>query len=190
MHAVFTPVISKYLKAQNHEIELRLGKMTRGKFDTNVGLESYNRALMGLQQYQGWEAKKMTKDTIYYGAGGRRAVMNEETDDVNRVIKDRVEVSDFHMEPFDVRLGISTEVPYEAPEEEEFDETRRRIRYSFIRKNLSIDVSAIKGSPDDMDAEDDVTYQIELEIIDPSAIQNDAELYNILYKVFDVMKIT
>jgi len=116
--------------------------------------------------------------------------MTEGADDVKRVIKKRVEVQDFQMDPFDVRLGVSTEVPYEETADEEvFDETRQRIRHSFVRKNLSIDVSMVKGSPDDMDSEDVISYQIELEIIDPAAVKNENELHNILYKVFDIMNI-
>jgi len=191
MHACFTPVIAKYLKVPNHEIEIRLGKINRGKFDTNIGLDSYKRALNGLQQYEGWESIKMSTDTIYYGTEGRRATLNEETEQITRVIKKRVEVQDFQMEPFDVRLGISTEIPYEdTADEEVFEETKQRVRHSFIRKNLSIDLSCIKGSPDDMDAESDMSFQLELEIIDPAAVSSEPELYNILYKVFDVMKIT
>jgi len=190
MQALFTPIVAKYLQAPQHEIELRLGKVKRGKFDTNVGPETYQRVLCGLQQYQGWESTKISNDTIYYGTEGRRAVMTEGADDVKRVIKKRVEVQDFQMDPFDVRLGVSTEVPYEETADEEvFDETRQRIRHSFVRKNLSIDVSMVKGSPDDMDSEDVISYQIELEIIDPAAVKNENELHNILYKVFDIMNI-
>jgi len=192
MHAFFTPVINKYLKSPNHEIELRLGKLKRGKFDTNIGFESYKRALSSLQQYTGWENIKVSNDTIYYGAGGRRATMNEESEEVTRIIKKRVEVQDFQMidAPFDVRLGICTETPYEEiADEEVFEETRQRVRHSFVRKNLSIDLSFIKGTPDDMDAESDLSYQLEMEIVDPAAVGSDVELYNILYKVFDVLKV-
>jgi hypothetical protein len=190
MHAAFTPTVSKYLNQPNHEIELRLGRVTRNTFDTNVGLDAYQKALSGLKQYQGWEQTKESRDTLYYGQDGKRATMNADTGDVTRMIKKRIEVQDFPLQPFDVRLGISTEIPYEEMADEEvFDETKLRYRHSFIRKNLSIDVSMIKGSPDDLDAEEDLSYQIELEIIDPSAIKDDNELYNLLYKVFDVMKI-
>jgi hypothetical protein len=45
------------------------------------------------------------------------------------------------------------------------------------------------GDMHDMDAEDPVTYQIELEIVDPARVQTKDELFNILHKVKDVISI-
>ena len=193
LFATFAPVIRSHSTTPHVELEFRFGKMNRGRFDTNVGKESYERTLKNLAKYKGWEQTAKSEDTIYYGLNGRRAVCNPETGDVKRVVKNRVQVVDHAQDdqPFDVRLGISTEVPYEPAEEEEvFEETKSRVRHSFIRKNLVIDVSAIQGSPDDPDCDEDMSYQIELEIIDPSNIGDDSTLYNLMHKVFDVMKIT
>jgi hypothetical protein len=188
---MFVPIVSKFLKAPNHEIEFRLGKMSRGKFDTNVGVDAYNNAIRGLGSYTGWEAVKRSNVTIYYGNNGRRAVLDNNTDEIVRCVKNRVQVVDYKSEPFDVRLGISTEIPYEpTDDEEEFDKTKVRIRHSFIRKNLSIDVSMITGTPDDMDEEQSVVYQIEMEIIKPEDVKTEQELFNIICKISDVMKIT
>lgn len=193
LFAKFSPVVRSHSTKPNVELEFRVGKMNRGRFDTNVGKEAYTKALMNLAKYKGWEKTSKSEDTIYYGLNGRRAVCNPETGDVKRVVKNRVEVVDQNLEgqPFDVRLGVSTEVPYEPDEEEEvFEETKTRVRHSFIRKNLAIDVSAVQGSPDDPDCDEDMSYQIELEIIDPKNIGDDNQLYNLMYKVFDVLKIT
>jgi hypothetical protein len=57
-----------------------------------------------------------------------------------------------------------------------------------VRKNLSIDMTIVKGTPDDKDSEEDTTYQIEMEIIDPSQITDDDNLFKILHKIFDLMK--
>lgn len=191
MHDMFVPIVSNFLKAPNHEIEFRLGKMSRGKFDTNVGVDAYNNALHGLGSYTGWETVKRSNVTIYYGNNGRRAVLDNNTDEIVRCVKNRVHVVDYKSEPFDVRLGISTEVPYEpTDDEEEFDKTKVRIRHSFIRKNLSIDISMITGTPDDMDDEHGVVYQIEMEIIKPEDVKTEQELHNIICKISDVMKIT
>ncbi len=65
--------------------------------------------------------------------------------------------------------------------------TKRRI--SFIRKNLSIDMTVVEGDVEDLDMEDPNSYQVELEIIDPSLVKDDNELFNILHKVKDVFNI-
>ena len=56
--------------------------------------------------------------------------------------------------------------------------TKRRM--SFIRKNLSIDMTVVEGDVEDLDTEDPNSYQVELEIIDPSLVKDDNELFNIL----------
>jgi hypothetical protein len=99
-------------------------------------------------------------------------------------------VDDFALEghPFDIRLGISTEEPFEYDGDETSNEQKTKERWSFVRKNLSIDMTIVKGDPDDKDSEEDTIYQIEMEIIKPSEIQNKIELYNLLHKVFDLLK--
>lgn len=191
LFAKFQPLVLKYKNSPNHEIEFRLGKVQHSKFDTNVGKDVYMRVLRRLHKYQGWESTKVTNDMVYYSPDGRRGISNMDTGDVECMTKKKVEDLNFLIDdrPFDVRLGISTEVPYELKEDEEFEKTKQRTRHSFVRKNLSIDVSMVKENPEDMDAESDTTFQIELEIQDPSKIQNDNELFNIMHKIFDVLDI-
>jgi hypothetical protein len=65
-----------------------------------------------------------------------------------------------------------------------------KYRESFIRKNLSIDMTIISGDPMDLDAEEEQIYQIELEIIDPTKVQTDDELFALIYKIqciFDIV---
>jgi hypothetical protein len=130
-------------------------------------------------------------------AAGKRVVMNDLTDEMEScVIKRRVLVDDQVLNgfPVDARLGISTEVPYDRDgdvEEENFTRVKKRKRYSFVRKGLSIDLSEVSGDvAEDKDSEDTTEYQIELEILDPPT--NAAErhqVFNILYKISDVCKI-
>jgi hypothetical protein len=63
------------------------------------------------------------------------------------------------------------------------DYVRCKKRVSFIRKNLSIDMTIVTGQPDDLDDEEEETYEIELEIIDPSKVQGDNQFFNIVYKI-------
>jgi mRNA capping enzyme, beta chain len=177
-------------KHKDKEVEIRFGRRAGTRFDTNVGKETFDKVLRGLNKYQEWEAKNHMTSTVYYFDGGKRLSVDEETDEQVGQVKTRVKVDDveLHNQPLDIRLGISSEVPWEYDGEETSTEQKTKERWSFVRKNLSIDMSVVKGNPDDKDSDDDTTYQIELEIIRPSEIQNKIELYNLLYKVFDVLK--
>jgi hypothetical protein len=172
------------------EIEFRFGRKTRGGFDTNVGREPFQNVLKALGKYEGWESTKHTKSTVYYFPDSKRLTVDEETDEQVGQIKKRLKVDDFELEghPLDVRMGISTEEPYEYDGEETSNEQKTKERWSFVRKNLSIDLSVVKGTPDDLDCDEDTSYQIEMEIIDPTAINDRDTLYNILYKIFDLLK--
>jgi predicted acylesterase/phospholipase RssA len=57
----------------------------------------------------------------------------------------------------------------------------------FVRKNLSIDMTIVSGNPSDLDSEEENTYQIEFEIVDPQKVSDTNTLYNIVYKVNDVL---
>ena len=74
-------------------------------------------------------------------------------------------------------------------ERDRFLETKSRLRTSFTRKGLVIDVSEItNASAQDKDQENPVEYQIEFEIIDPVNIENDNVTFNHYHKVFDLLK--
>jgi mRNA capping enzyme, beta chain len=183
-------VIESHKTKDNVEIEIRFGRRSGSKFDTNVGETTFKKVLTALNKYEGWETKNHMNSTVYYFDGGKRLSVDEATDEQVGQVKTRVTVNDVELtsQPLDVRLGISTEVPWEYDGEETSTEQKTKERWSFVRKNLSIDMSIIKGNPDDKDSDEDTTYQIEMEIIKPSEIQNKIELYNMLYKVFDVLK--
>lgn len=188
--------IDQYKDTPNVEIEIRLGKVNRGKFDTNVGQQTFEKVLHRLRKFEGWESAKESMSTVYLDtAAGKRVVMNDLTDEMEScVIKKRVLVNDQVLEgfPVDARLGISSEVPYDrdADEDENFTRVKKRKRYSFLRKGLSIDLSEVSGSPDDKDSEDVIEYQIELEIVDPpTSIAERHQMFNIVYKISDICKI-
>jgi hypothetical protein len=46
----------------------------------------------------------------------------------------------------------------------------------------------IKGDPEDKDCDEDTSYQVEMEIVEPGKIQSRDELFKLLYKVFDLLK--
>lgn len=194
VHSLFAkwePLIRQHAKRPCTEIEFRFGRPSGKGFDTNVGRETFERVIRALNKYQGWESTRHTNATVYYFENSKRLSVDEETDEQVGQIKSRVLVDDFAMEsaPFDVRLGISTEIPFEYDGEETSTKQTTKERWSFVRKNLSIDMTIVKGTPDDKDSDDDTSYQIEMEIIDPSQIPSgENNLFNLLHKIFDLMK--
>jgi hypothetical protein len=178
-------------KSNKHvEIEMRLGKMNGKIFETNVGEDIFSKVLKALKKYQQWESVKESVSTVYY-KGNTRMIINEDTEDVENVQKEKVKVLDYKLsnKPLDVRFAVSTEKPVtQTSEDEVMDHVRHKKRISFLRKNLVIDMTIVTGDPDDMDDESEASYEIELEIVNPKEVSDDNTLYNILYKVECVMK--
>ena len=94
---------------------------------------------------------------------------------------------DFKCDPLDVRVCIAREIPTSG--EYEMDRKRTKVRHSFVRKNLSIDMTISSGDNVDMDSEEEASYQIELEIVKPGDVDSVYKLFNIINKVDDLVKI-
>lgn len=172
------------------EIEIRFGKLNRGSFDTNVTKDTYDKVIRRLRKYPDWENVEETDTSNFYYDRNRRVTYDNVKGDITEcVIKRRVLVDDVCLqgELFDVRLGVSTETPCDHVEDEEYTKVRNRKRVSFLRKDLRIDVTAVSGDPDDPDSENETEYQVELELLRIPETRH--ELYNMVYKVFDVLKI-
>jgi hypothetical protein len=181
-------MVYQYLSTPNVEIEFRFGRKTNRGFDTNIGVHTYQRVIRRLERYTGWDSVIVRNDTMYYN-DTMRARYNNLTDEMDEVIhKRRVEVSDYVMQPLDVRVAISTETPLKY-NNEDFTSSKERVRNSYIRKNISIDVSMIKCDPEDKDQESNIEYQIEMEILNPSEITDDRKLTSALLKIMDILKI-
>jgi mRNA capping enzyme, beta chain len=183
------PLVNMYKHTPGVEIEIRFGRRSGTKFDTNVGRLSFEKCLRALEAYTEWENTSHTKHDVYYFEDGKRMQINEATDDREAVIKRRILVNDFELKglPFDVRLGISSETPFEY-DGETATEQKNKERWSFLRKNLRIDLSKITGNPDDPDDDQDTSYQIEMEIVKPSLLRTQDQTFKLMYKVFDVIK--
>jgi hypothetical protein len=185
------PIFSKFQNEKYTEFEMRLGKINRGSFDTNVGQEMFENILRRLHKYTGWEKVTQTCDVAYYVDDIRR-VIDEDTQKAVQVSKQKLAKLDYGLKdkPLDVRFAVSKEIPVEQNEDEVFEFARKRIRESFIRKNLSIDMTIVSGDPADMDSEEENRYQIELEIIDPKKVSDKNTLYNIIYKIINVLDLS
>lgn len=185
------PIIDAYKNQPMTEIEFRFGRQSGKSFDTNVGPEIFQKVFRSLSKFPGWESVKKSSSTVYYFKDSKRLIIDEATDEQVGQIKKKLVVNDYILanQPVDIRLGISSETPFEYDGEETSTDQKTRERWSFVRKNLSIDLTIVRGTPVDKDSEQDTSYQIELEIIDPTKLVTRDILFNILNKVFDILKV-
>ena len=181
------PFFEAHKNEDDIEVEIRLGRQNGSFFDTNVGKDAWKQVLSGLQNYDGWEKKESKSYEVYYNdAESVRITNDEDTGDQEMIQKIKVRKEDFvdSKQPLDVRFCISREIPTTG--EYEMDRKRSKTRHSFVRKNLSIDMTISSGDNADMDSEEEASYQIELEIIKPKDVDSDARFFNLLHKINDI----
>ena len=182
------PVFETHRDEEHIEVEMRLGRHNGTFFDTNLGKETFERVLDGLKKYNGWEdVKNTTCDIFYNDKNGIRITANHDTGEQAMIQKINVLKEDFSGGPTDMRFSVSREIPTWG--EYEMDRKRTKTRYSFIRKNLSIDMTISSGDNVDMDSEEECSYQIELEIVKPGDVKTRDEFFNIVHKVNDLSKL-
>lgn len=182
------PIFEAHKNEDDIEVEIRFGKHNGSLFDTNVGKDIWKQVLAGLKKYNGWESVKTTISDVYYNdANGIRITCDEESGEQTMIQKINVLKEDFKRDPLDVRFCVAREIPTSG--EYDMDRKRTKTRHSFVRKNLSIDMTISSGDNIDMDSEEEATYQIEMEIIKPSDVDSVYKLQNILQKIDDLTKI-
>lgn len=189
------PHFDRHVPGDGIEVEFRLGRFNGNYFDTNIGQAAFEKVVDGLRRYDGWERVDAWETDVYYNDAQRtRLTIDSETGEQVAVQKTKLAQEDFlefSEAPFDVRFTISREnpVPNYDPSSHPMDRRRTKSRTSFVRKNLSIDATVSTGDPVDKDAEHDVSYQLELEIMDPSEVGCVEELFNIVYKINDIFRV-
>jgi|TARA_R110000823_G_scaffold205725_1_gene336566 hypothetical protein len=182
------PIFEAHKGEGDVEVEIRLGKHNGSLFDTNVGKDTWKQVLRGLKKFNGWESVKSTTSEVYYSDGNNvRITRDEETGEQVMIQKISVVKEDFKRDPLDVRFCIAREIPTTG--EYEMDRKRTKTRHSFLRKNLSIDMTISSGDNADMDSEEEASYQIELEIVKPSEVDSVYKFQNILQKIDDLVKL-
>lgn len=195
IHAIrdaILPLIETHKNTPHVEFEFRLGRHNGTYFETNVGRETYDRVLAGLRKYNGWEHVSETQSDVYYNDEERVRITADADGNQVSVQKTKIDSLDFSTPeaPLDCRFAVAVETPrYDGPWP--MDRKVSKHRHSFLRKNLSIDVTcACDQTGGDVDAEDPYTYQIELEIARPGDLSGcPDELFNIVYKINDVLKL-
>lgn len=176
----FAEVIKKYRDTKNIEIEFRLGKVNHGTFDTNVGQKSFERILKGLLKYKEWEKVTESEDEVFYWSNGVRCIYNG-NDSVYQK-KTKIVTKDHTFSPLDIRLSVAQEIPVKD-EDEDAQRSVTRKRWSFLRKNVRIDMTIVTGQSHDKDCEDVNRYQVELEVLDASS---DQKIYSAVHKIINL----
>ena len=183
------PIFEKYQHEEHIEFEMRLGKFNCGVFDTDVSKEKFEFMMDGLKKYTGWEKILSTNEEVYYRENDNLRISIDEDAETETIIhKETIHKENFSKlknTPYDLRFSVSREVPVEQYDGE-MDKKKTKERTSFIRKNLSIDLTVVTGESEDMDSEESTTYQVEFEIIDPKKVEDDEKLLNIIHKVKDL----
>lgn len=177
----------------NVEFEIRVGRLHSKGFDTNVGDEVFAKVLKGLKKYTDWEEVKVTDVEVYSYDNNVRYTLDPNTEKSETIQKTGIKKVDYRFDgtaastaPFDLRFSVASEKPLgtECPEGSEPTRMIQKYRESFIRKNLSIDMTIVTGdNQHDPDTEDEQIYQIEFEIIDPTKIHSDNDLFAHCHKV-------
>jgi len=184
------PILDKHKNEEHVEMEFRLGKYNGTFFDTNIGEKMYINLMKGLTKYTGWDRIETSQTDVFFREKDNlRITIDESTNEETIIKKERVHVEDFKQikdTPFDIRFAICKEIPMEHDYESEMDGKKTKTRTSYIRKNVSIDMTSISGNTQDMDSEDPFTYQIEFEIIKPQNVEDKDTLFNIIHKIKDL----
>src|SRR6056300_246712 len=182
------PIFETMKGEENVEVELRFGKHNGSLFDTNMGKDTWERVLRRLKKYQGWERVQSSVADVYYNdANNIRITVDEDSGEQTMIQKINVVKDDFKCTPNDIRFSISREIPTFG--EYEMDRKRNKTRHSFVRKNLSIDMTISSGDNADMDSEEEASYQIEMEFVKPSDVDSIYKFKNILQKIDDLTKL-
>tara|TARA_B100000902_G_scaffold392360_1_gene444639 strand:+ start:1629 stop:2231 length:603 start_codon:yes stop_codon:yes gene_type:complete len=184
------PILDNYKNEEYIEMEFRLGKYNGTFFDTNIGEKKYIAILNGLNKYTSWDRIVRAETEVFYrDKDNLRITIDESTNEETIVKKERVHVEDFKQikdTPFDIRFSVCKEIPMEHDYDSEMDGKKTKTRTSYVRKNVSIDVTSISGNTKDMDSEDPFTYQVEFEIMKPQNIEDKDTLFNIIHKIKDL----
>jgi hypothetical protein len=182
------PIFEAHKNEGDIEVEIRFGKHNGALFDTNVGKDVWKQVLKGLRKYDGWESAKTSTVDVYYNDNNNiRISVDEDSGEQTMIQKISVVKEDFKREPLDVRFCVAREIPMSG--EYEMDRKRTKTRHSFVRKNLSIDMTISSGDNADMDSEEEASYQIEMEFVKPSDVDSIYKFKNILQKIDDLTKL-
>lgn len=183
------PHFDRYKASVDVEFEIRFGKVNNKIFDTNVGRDIFTRISESLEKYTGWENVQVSNTSVYY-KDKVRVIVDDDNDSSITMTKTPLLKENLVLQgkPLDVRFAFSKEEPCGEQMDDVMEYVRVKKRKSYIRKNLSIDMTVVSGQSEDPDDEEDQRFEIELEIVNLQKVRDDNELYNIIHKVHNILE--
>jgi hypothetical protein len=160
------------------ELEFRVGVMRGQRFDPGINVTLFENIKEALRTFPRWKAvtQSHTIDYTLRGTGERLTydVDRRAWSSITKVKKGYVDVSTAAGCPFTIRVAMATEevkVLGERAQPLDVVCKREKKRTSFEHKFWRYDITEVQQCrPSDKDDDKGVTYEVELELTDPSQI--------------------
>lgn len=155
------------------ELEIRLGKIAFGRFQTDVPPAAWTYVKDRLETYERWTRTEVTAFTDdHFADGHRRRTFSDGRVEIIR--KERIVTHDVPMagRSMDLRVSLAREAKRqgnEVPADVRIASKESKKRYRFVHKDLwAFELTEIEGPSGDIDSECSTRHQIEIEFL-PSA---------------------
>lgn len=159
----------KNLRLDDVELEVRLGRCNGRNFDASVSQRTFAMLSESFQQYTKWDAvNNETSSVAYFETRDDSLRAVTDAAGTRYISKQRVCISDFYVEngAYDFRIAASLEIAVnDRPSIESSTRRVTRDRVSYSLGNWRYDLTIVTTESND------VTYQVEIELIDPVAVQ-------------------
>ena len=187
----------KYKNLEGVEFEFRLGRQNGRKFDSNIGNIHFNKIAGVLSTNSSWNGHQLLHTTEYSKKKSDvRQILDEVNDTESFMSKKRLMDVTYTVEscPLDFRFSVSQETILTDQESlDECDHVREKKRTSRHHKNWKFETTQVEGSNEDPDEESAISYEVELEVKDPTGIEDNESYrewfaHSGILKVMDMMK--
>ena len=190
--STISKLIEEHGNVPGIEFEFRLGRMNGRKFDSNIGQELFQKIAGTLTTNTSWNNQYMSH-TIEYSKkkSNLRQILDEKNDTETFMIKERLKDVSFSVDglPLDFRFSVSKETIIEDQDTmDECDFVREKKRTTRCHKNWKFETTQVEGGDVDPDEESVVRYEVELEVMDPTKIE-DHESYRDWFAHSGILKI-
>ena len=152
------------------ELEIRIGKITFGRFCTDVSASAWNLVKRRLESCKKW-SRTETQSFVDEHFEGHRRCRTFSDGRVENVRKERIVVHDVPItnRPMDLRVSLSREHRIDEPCTVPSSRKEAKTRHRFVHKDIwAFELTEVDG-PRDIDSESSKQYQIEIEFLPSGA---------------------